>query len=113
MWMEGIHKGYLMGLMLVTGLVYWFGMIDDPEQTGSYILKQMCPLVLLALLVYLLVLVLAWAIFRCFLEASGLCGLDEMGLQINQLTVCQKLAFYYACFALVLLSGVGVLMAVI
>ncbi|MEJ2880286.1 hypothetical protein [Pedobacter sp. GR22-6] len=111
--LEGLKKEHLLVGLLIFGMAFLPVSMDDPEQTVMYILRQMLPLVLVALMAYVLLLVLVYWLIKRLFEALGLAGLKALGLQIKELPVCQRLGFYYACFAILLFAGLGSLAAVL
>ena len=111
--LEGVKKEQVLFGLLVLGLVLLPVLVDDPEETARYILKQMLPLVWIAMIVFMLVLVLAFWLVQRFWETMGLPELGEMVLRFNGMRLWLQLGFYFACFALVLATGVGVLLAVL
>ena len=111
--LEWVKKEQALFGLLVLGLVLLPVLVDDPEETARYILKQMLPLVWIALIVFMLVLGLAFWLVQRFWEAMGLPELGEMVLRFNGMRLWLQLGFYFACFALVLATGVGVLLAVL
>ncbi|MEJ2882960.1 hypothetical protein [Pedobacter sp. GR22-6] len=110
---DEVKKEHVLIVVLMAILIFLSVLLPDPEETASYLLKQMIPLVLIALSVFILVLGLAFWLVQRFWEAMGLPELGEMVLQFNGMRLWLQLGFYFACFALVLATGVGVLMAVL
>ncbi|MNL58094.1 hypothetical protein D3C87_1817040 [compost metagenome] len=77
-------------------------------------INQSIPLmVVLSLITFLLLLELSWWLLQRFWMRVGLPGMDKMVLQFEDLQVWQKLVFLWASFALVLLVGLGCIMAVV
>lgn len=70
-------------------------------------------LVLLGLICFLMLTGLCWWLLKRFIVVAGLPGLGFMVLQFKDLKVWHQFAFYLVCFALLLLAGVGCLVAVI
>ena len=104
---------YLIALIM---LLVWFSaqklMLLNDSTTGQ-IDQSIWLLVLLAMIGFLLMLGLCWWVLQRFWAVMGLPGLGEMVLQFNSLLLWQKLAFWLASFALLLLAAIGALIAVL
>ena len=101
----------LFGLLMIV----WSGIttfLSSPEMSVG--INQSIPLmVVLSLITFLLLLELSWWLLTRFWLRVGLPGMDKMVLQFEDLQVWQKLAFLWASFALVLLVGLGCIVAVV
>ncbi|WP_084237600.1 hypothetical protein [Pedobacter africanus] len=103
------HRLFVL-LMLIWGGITSF--LDNPEMTTG--INQSVPLmVVLSLVTFLLLLELSWWLFIRFWLRMGLPGMDRMVLHFEDLQVWQKLAFLWASFCLVLLVGLGCVVAVV
>ncbi len=111
--LDELKKEHVVFGVLVLVLMFLPVLSNDPEETARYVLKQMIPLVLVAVVVYLTVLGLAFWMVQRFWEAMGLPELGLMVLGFNRMRLWVQLGFYFGCFALVLAAGVGVLIAVL
>jgi len=87
--------------------------ILNNDITAGYVDPSILVLIVLAMICFVSVLVLSWYLVRWFWMAMGLPGLGSMVLRFNELEIWQKLGFYFACYALLLLAGVGCLMAIL
>ena len=110
---DEVKKEHVLIVVLMAILIFLPVLLPDREETASYLLKQMIPLVLIALTVFILVLGLAFWLVQRFWEAMGLPELAEMVLQFNGMRLWLQLGFYFGCFALAVLAGVGCLMAIV
>jgi len=110
---ESLKKEHLLFGVLILLLAALPMLVNDPEETATYLLKQMLPLILIAFTVFAIILALAFWLVQRFWEAMGLPELSLMVLQFNELKIWLQLGFYLVCFALVLATGVGVLIAVL
>jgi hypothetical protein len=104
---------YLIALIM---LLVWFTaqklMLLNDSTTGQ-IDQSIWLLVLLAMIGFLLMLGLCWWVLQRFWAVMGLPRLGDMVLQFNSLLLWQKLAFWLASFALLLLAAIGALVAVL
>jgi len=82
------------------------------DPTSGYVDRSILILVLLALICFMGMIGLCWWLLNRFWLAWGLPGLGGMVLQFNSLLLWQQLGFYFASFALLLLAGVGCLVAI-
>ncbi|RZM22604.1 MAG: hypothetical protein EOO88_28915 [Pedobacter sp.] len=82
------------------------------DPTSGYVDRSILILILLALICFLGMIGLCWWLLGRFWIALGLPGLGNMVLQFNELLLWQQLGFYFASFALLLLAGVGCLIAI-
>ncbi|TKC59231.1 DUF4175 domain-containing protein [Pedobacter hiemivivus] len=83
------------------------------DETTGYIDPTIWLLIVLALITFLVLLATCWWLLQRFWMALGLPGLGLMVSQFKFLELWQQLGFYFACFALLLLAGVGCLAAVL
>ncbi|RZM23365.1 MAG: hypothetical protein EOO88_26405 [Pedobacter sp.] len=70
-------------------------------------------LLVLAVLIFIGWLIIAWHLTHHFWQRLGLVELSNMVSQFKNLALWQQLGFYWASFALLLLAGVGCLAAVL
>lgn len=82
------------------------------DPTSGYVDRSILILVLLALICFLGMIGLCWWLLKRFWVALGLPELGGMVLQFNELLLWQQLGFYFASFALLLLAGIGCLIAI-
>ena len=82
------------------------------DPTSGYVDRSILILILLALICFLGMIGLCRWLLRRFWIALGLPGLGNMVLQFNELLLWQQLGFYFASFGLLLLAGVGCLIAI-
>jgi hypothetical protein len=64
-------------------------------------------------LVFVILVALCFWLMRGFLKFMGLPALGDLVLRFRSLELWVQLGFYLACFALLLLPGVGTLAAVL
>jgi hypothetical protein len=103
------HRLFVLLMLIWSGITSF---LDNPEMTAG--INQSVPLmVILSLITFLLLLELSWWLFIRFWLRMGLPGMDIMVLHFEDLPVWQKLAFLWASFALVLLVGLGCIVAVV
>jgi len=82
------------------------------DPTSGYVDRSILILVLLALICFLGMIGLCWWLLKRFWITWGLPELGGMVLQFNSLLLWQQLGFYFASFALLLLAGIGCLIAI-
>ncbi|WP_316813967.1 hypothetical protein [Pedobacter heparinus] len=100
----------MVGLMLLWSIVT--ELFSSPEMSTG--INQSIPLmVVLSLITFLLLLELSWWLLTRFWLRVGLPGVDSIFLNYKNLEVWQQIAFFWASFCLVLLVGLGCLVAVI
>jgi hypothetical protein len=100
----------------VIGMLVWaLAPLAFPLAEGNAIeiARSIGLMAMLALVVFAGLLGLCWWLLNRFWVSVGLPGTGCMVLQFRRLEIWQQLGFYFAAFALVLLAGVGCLMAVV
>jgi hypothetical protein len=100
----------MMGLMLLWSIVTH--LFSSPEiSTG---INQSVPImIVISLMTFLILLHLCWWLLDRFWQRVGLPGIGTMVLQYKEMVVWQQLGFYFLCFALLLLTGLGCLASVL
>jgi hypothetical protein len=111
---------FLMGVkkehrLLVVLMVLW-GMVTEfwssPEMTAG--INEGVPLmVVLALISFLVLLELVWWLLNRFWNRLGLPGLEVLVIYYRRMEVWQQVGLYWLSFALLLVSAVGCLAAVL
>jgi len=97
-------------------LLIWFTapkIMQFEDSNTGYIDPSIWLLVLLALISFLILLPLCWWLLQRFWMVIGLPALGLMVSQFKLLKLWQQLGFYFACFALLLLTGLGCLAVVL
>jgi hypothetical protein len=110
---ESNYTSYLLFglLLLLWPLLQHLLMGSDP--TVGYVDPNIWLLILLSLICFLLVTGLCWWLLQQFWMSLGLPALGSMVLQFKELTLWQRIGFYWASFGLLLLAAVGVLTAIL
>jgi hypothetical protein len=98
-------------LLLLSVLLQYFIVSKDPSE--GFIGPNIWLMALMALTLFMTIVALCWWLLQKFWMSLGLPGLGNMVLQFRQLTLWQQLGFYWASFGLLLLAGVGALVAVL
>jgi hypothetical protein len=110
--LNGVKKEHrlMLSLMALWSVVTEF--FSSPEiSTG---INQSVPIMILLSLISFLVLVhLCWWLLDRFWVSVGLPGLGSMVLQFSSLELWKQLGFFWLSFALLLLTGLGCLAAVL
>ncbi|WP_285055516.1 hypothetical protein [Pedobacter ginsengisoli] len=83
------------------------------DMTSGYVDLSIMVLVVISLICFLGLIGLCWWLFNRFLLVFELPEIGSMVLQFNDLTLWQRLGFYYGVYALLLLAGVGCFVAVL
>jgi hypothetical protein len=101
----------LFGLLLLLWISgnHWM-QISDPL-SGS-LDQNIWLLIILALICFLTVTALCWWLMQRFWLSLGLPDFNHMVTQLNTLELWQQLGFFLSCFALLLLTAVGSLVAI-
>ncbi|WP_276089159.1 hypothetical protein [Pedobacter sp. JY14-1] len=121
---ELIERAFLKGNAEVTKRVLFFvtlvllwpllqRVVQGVDETAGYVDPGIWMLVLLALVCYLGLVGLSLWLVSGLIRFLGLPGLGSMVSRFKKLDVCVQLWFYVVCYALLLLAGVLVLMAVL
>jgi hypothetical protein len=84
-----------------------------PNGNSEEMVTSIGLMVLLSLISFLLVLGLCWWLLKRFWIIADLPALGTMVLQFKTLELWEQLKFSFALFALLLLAGVGCLMAMV
>ena len=87
-------------------------LISVTDPTAGLPLKLTWLFMLQGLMVFMLILVVCWYLMQQFWSVLGLPDLNSLVFQFKQLQLCQKLGFYFACYALLVLASVGCLIAI-
>lgn len=97
-------------LLLLWGLVtHWF---SSPEFSAG--INQSVPImIVIALITFLILLYLCYWLLERFWQRTGLPGIEIMVLQFKKLNGWVQLGFYWLCFALLILAGLGCLAVVL
>ncbi|MCD0487911.1 hypothetical protein LPB86_06705 [Pedobacter sp. MC2016-14] len=64
------------------------------------------------LIAFSIILLLCWYLMQQFWMLLGLPALNSLIVHFDKLKLCQKLGFYFALFALLVLASVGCLIAI-
>ncbi|WP_074605423.1 hypothetical protein [Pedobacter steynii] len=81
------------------------------DETAGSIDQSIWLLIVLSLMSFLLITGLSWWILQRFWLMSGLPSILSMVSQFNTLLLWQQICFFWASFALLLMSSTGVLIA--
>ncbi|MEJ7558682.1 MAG: hypothetical protein WKF66_10275 [Pedobacter sp.] len=83
------------------------------DQTTGYVDPSILILIVLSLICFIGMVGLSGWLFIKALKSVGLPIIGNMVSQFNTMAVWQQIGFYYASYALLLLAGVGCLVAVL
>jgi hypothetical protein len=83
------------------------------DVTVGYVDPSIMVLVLISLICFLGLIGLCCWLLQRFLLVFGLPGFGSLVLRFNELELWVQLGFYFACYALLLLAGVGCFVAVL
>ncbi|WP_285054547.1 hypothetical protein [Pedobacter ginsengisoli] len=110
--LNGVKKEHrlMLSLMALWSVVTEF--FSSPEiSTG---INQSVPIMIVLSLISFLALVhLCWWLLQRFWLSVGLPGLSSMVLQFSSLELWKQLGFFWLSFALLLLTGLGCLVAIL
>lgn len=101
---------------LLGGLLALWGVSPElvrlADSTAGYIDQSIWLLVVLSLISFMMVVGLCWWLLQRFWTSMGLPRIGRMVMEFNEMRICEQLAFYLGCFALLVLAAVGCLAAV-
>lgn len=101
-------------LMLVL-LALWgivTNLFSSPEMSAG--INQSVPImIVIALITFLILLYLCWWLLDRYWQRVGLPGIEILVLQFKRIRAWEQLGFYWLCFALLLLAGLGCLAVVL
>ncbi|WP_316735755.1 hypothetical protein [Pedobacter aquatilis] len=103
-------------LTAISLLLSWLtlpNLLQHLQPTTGLIDSGIWQLLLLALICFTSIVSGCWWLLKRFWDRLGLVGLTEMIFHFNTLQTWQKLGFYWASFALLLLTAVGCLAALL
>ncbi|MNL31880.1 hypothetical protein D3C87_1536950 [compost metagenome] len=103
-------------LLLAIGLLLWFTapkLMRFADQTTGTIDQSIWLLVLLAVISFMLMVGLCWWLLKRAWISLGLPELRVLIMDFKQMELWQQLSFWLASFALLLLAGIGALVAVL
>jgi hypothetical protein len=83
------------------------------DVTAGYVDPGILVLLVLALVCFVGMVFLSWWLLCRFWLVFGLPGLGGMVVRFNEMELWMQLGFYWLCYALLLLTGVGCLVAVL
>lgn len=101
----------LSGLLLLWYITQRFASLFDPS--AGMIAPGIWQLILLALICFLLVIALSWWLARQLWQNLGLPSIEKMVSQFHTLASWQQQKLYWSSFALLLLTAIGVLSAIL
>jgi hypothetical protein len=105
-------KVIMLALALVAGWQTMQGTNWNSDLSMGYIDPSIWLLILIGIICFLMMIALsAWILLRLWVVV-GLPAPHKIILQFNYLESCQKLKFLLAAYALLLLAGVGCLVAI-
>lgn len=112
-WDAEVIKMVLLFAVLIVGWPSAQRLVLSMDVTAGYVDTGILVLVVLALLCFLVLVGLSWWLLQRFWVMKALPGFWYMVLQFRDLDLWQQFVFYFACYALLLLAGVGCLIAVL
>lgn len=85
---------------------------SSPEMSAG--INQSVPImIVIALITFLILLYLCWWLLDRYWQRVGLPGIEILVLQFKRIRAWEQLGFYWLCFALLLLAGLGCLAVVL
>lgn len=111
-WLAQILKRAFLFIGLVPVYYLFHLLILKLDPVAGYVDPSIWLLILISLICFKAVLFLSFWILKAAWSSLGLPALSNMVLHFKRLTLCQQFGFYYASFALLLLAGVGCLIAI-
>jgi hypothetical protein len=105
------HGGFLLGLLLLLWPLMQ-RIVRFNDVTVGYIDPNIWLLILLSFIAFLMMVGVVWWLLQRYWVTFGLPGLRNMVSQFNGLELWQQLGFFYLWFALLLMAGVGCLIAI-
>lgn len=107
------YTGYLLTVILLLLWPFAQGMVTNGDERIGVIDPNIWMLMMLSVIYFMVVTALCWWVLQRFWLSLGLPGLGIMVLQFKALESWQQLSFYWASFALLLLTMQGVLTAIL
>ena len=83
------------------------------DVTVGYVDLSILVLIVISLICFLGLIGLCWWLLQRFLLVYELPGFGSLVLRFNEMELWVQLGFYFACYALLLLAGVGCFVAVL
>jgi hypothetical protein len=108
-----ITKRVLVFVILVLAWPVAQRLVWTVDGTAGYVDPGILILVLIGLICFMVLVGLCVWLMMGFLKFMGLPVLGDMVLRFKEMELWVQLGFYLACFALLLLAGVGTLAAVL
>ncbi len=102
-------------LLFVILLLLWplvQRLVLSVDRSAGYVDPSIAVLIVIGLICFVGMILLSWWLLNRFWLVLGLPALGGMVLQFDSLLLWQQLGFYFASFALLLLAGVGCLVAI-
>jgi hypothetical protein len=110
--LNGVKKEHRLVLSL---MVLWSVVTEffSSEEISTGINQSVPIMIVLSLISFLVLVHLCWWLLQRFWVGVGLPGLGSMVLQFSSLELWKQLGFFWLSFALLLLTGLGCLAAVL
>ena len=108
-----LWKTVLLFVILVLAWPVVQSAVGSWDSTSGYVDPSILVLVVLALICFFGMVFLSWWLLSRFWAMFGLPRFGGMVLQFNEMALWRQLGFYWLCYALLLLAGVGCLVAVL
>ncbi len=109
------NLGHLKAILLLVILVLLWPIVQyvvlNNDVTAGYVDPSILVLIVMALICFVGILILSWYLLRWFWMSIGLRRLDNMVLRFEELALWVQLGFYFVCYALLVLAGLGCLAA--
>ncbi|WP_285060201.1 hypothetical protein [Pedobacter ginsengisoli] len=105
------HGGFLLGLLLLLWPLMQRA-VRFNDATVGYIDPNIWLLILLSFIVFLMMVGVVWWLLQRYWVIFGLPTARNMVSQFNGLELWQQLGYFYLWFALLLMAGVGCLIAI-
>lgn len=107
------YTGYLITVILLLLWPFAQSVVTYGDERIGIIDPNIWMLMLLSMICFMVVIGLCWWVLQRFWLSLGLPGLGSMVSQFKALESWQQLSFYWASFALLLLTMQGVLSAIL
>ncbi len=105
------HGGFLLVMMLLLWPLVQ-RVVQFNDVTVGYIDPNIWLLILLSFIAFLMMVGVVWWLLQRYWVTFGLPAVRNMVSQFNGLELWQQLGFFYLWFALLLMAGVGCLIAI-
>lgn len=109
---QSIHPVIRLLLLLLTIWIFAPEWLHRLDETAASVDQSVWLLIILSLITFLLILLICWWLMQYLWSSKTMPTPHQLALHFKTLTLWQQISFYWACFALLLLTASICLVAI-